>query len=94
MTDTPRRTYELRLAGELAGHRVVMGAMTGRDLIAIRTGEATEAQVIGIVAARIVEHDLGVEDPLDLDFWALTEILRAWGTAMEDAANPPATGER
>jgi len=90
----PRRTYVLKLDGELADYHVTMGAMSARDIIAMRSGEMAEVEVLRLVAERIVEHDLGVADPLDLDYWIVAEILRAWGAAMEEAVLPPATGER
>ena len=90
----PKRTYPLKLTGELAAFHVTMGAMSGRDIVAVRSGEMPEAEVVKMVAARMVEHDFDIADPLDLDYWILVDILGAWGTAMEDAANPPVTGER
>jgi hypothetical protein len=90
----PHRTYTLELTGELEGFRVVMGAMTGSDVIALRSGQLTEEDGLRLTAARVVEHDFDVENVLDLDFWILTEILKAWGRAMEDAALPPPSGER
>jgi len=90
----PRRTYPLKLAGELALYHVTMGAMSGADLIAVRSGELAEAEIIRLVSERMIEHDFDVASPLDLDYWILVDILAAWGTAMEDAAVPPARGER
>ena len=90
----PRRTYELALTGELADFHVTMGSMTGADLIAIRSGELAEAEVIRITGSRMVDHDFDVDDPMDLDYWILAEVLAAWGRAMEESANPPATGGR
>lgn len=90
----PRRTYTLKLPGELAEYHVTMGAMSGRDIITIRSGAMTEAEGIRLVAERVIEHDFGVPDLLDLDYWVLTAILTAWGEAMTEAALPPATGER
>ncbi len=89
----PRRTYALRLNGELKGFHVTMGTMSGADIVAIRSGELSEAEVMRIVAARMIEHDFDVASPLELDYWILVEILGAWGTAMEEAANPPANGD-
>jgi len=90
----PRRTYVLKLEGELADFHVTMGAMSARDIIAMRAGTMAEVEVLGLVAQRIVEHDFDVADPLDLDYWIVAEILRAWGVAMEEAALPPVSGER
>ncbi len=90
----PRRTYVLKLTGELADFHVTMGAMSGADLIAVRSGELAATAVIALVADRMIEHDFDVATPLDLDYWILVDILTAWGTAMEDAALPPARGER
>jgi hypothetical protein len=90
----PRRTYALKLDGELEGFHVTMGAMSARDIIAMRSGTMAEVEVLGLVAQRIVTHDFDVPDPLDLDYWIVAEILRAWGVAMEEAALPPVTGER
>lgn len=90
----PKRTYTLKLTGELAGFHVVMGAMSGADIVAVRSGELAEGEVVNIVAGRMVEHDFDVVSPLELDYWILVEILAAWGKAMEDAAVPPARGER
>ena len=89
----PRRTYVLKLNGELTGFHVTMGAMSARDIIAMRSGTMVEVEVLGLVAQRIVEHDFDVADPLDLDYWIVAEILRAWGTAMEEASLPPVIGE-
>lgn len=90
----PKRTYDLKLTGELAGFRVTMGAMSGADIVAVRSGELSEGEVVKLVAARMVEHDFDVVDPLGLDYWILVEILGAWGKAMEEEALPPARGER
>jgi len=90
----PRRTYELKLNGDLTGFHVTMGAMTARDIILMRGGNMSETEVLSLVAQRIVSHNFDIDDPLDLDYWIVAEILRAWGTAMEEAALPPATGER
>lgn len=90
----PRRTYVLKLDGELAPYHVTMGSMSARDIIAMRSGALAEVEVLGLVAQRIVEHDFDVADPLDLDYWIVAEILRAWGAAMEEAALPPVIGER
>lgn len=90
----PRRTYELALTGELADYHVTMGSMSGADLIAVRSGDLAESEVIRLVAERMLEHDFDVASPLELDYWILVEILGAWGRAMEEAANPPVSGER
>ena len=90
----PRRTYELKLDGELEGFHVTMGAMSARDIIAMRSGEMAEVDVLALVAERMVEYDFDIKDPLDLDYWIVAEILRAWGAAMEEAVLPPAIGER
>jgi len=89
----PRRTYELKLTGELAGFHVTMGAMSGANIIALRSGVMAEGDTIRLISERIIEHDFDVETPLDLDYWILVEIMRVWGVAMEDAAVPPAIGE-
>ncbi len=89
----PRRTYPLKLNGELKGFHVTMGAMSGADIVAIRSGELSEGEVMRLVAARMIEHDFDVASPLELDYWILVEILAAWGTAMEEVANPPAHGD-
>lgn len=90
----PHRTFPLTLTGELAGYHVTMGSMTGADIVAMRSGELDEGQVVRLVAERMIEHDFGVDDPLSLDYWILVDVLAAWGKAMEDAANPPVNGER
>jgi len=89
----PRRTYDLVLTGELVGFHVTVGAMTARDIIAVRSGSLDEGAVVALVAQRIVSHDFDISDVLDLDYWILVEILSAWGTAMEDAAVPPVIGK-
>lgn len=90
----PRRTYDLKLNGELTGYHVTMAAMSARDIIAMRSGTMSEVEVLALVGQRIISHDFGVDDPLDLDYWIVAEILRAWGAAMEEAVLPPAIGER
>ena len=90
----PRRTYDLKLDGELEGFHVTMAAMSARDIIALRSGTMAEVEVLTLVAERMVEYDFDIKDPLDLDYWIVAEILRAWGAAMEEAALPLPTGER
>jgi hypothetical protein len=87
----PRRTYPLKLNGELAGFNVVMGSATGRDLIRIKRGEADEADILELVAARCIEHDFDVEGLADLDFWIVAEILEAWMGALNETAVPKET---
>lgn len=89
----PSRTYDLELTGQLAGYHVTMGAMTGANIIALRSGELPEHAVIQMIADRMVSHDFDVDSPLDLDYWILIDIMGAWGRAMEERAVPPASGE-
>jgi len=91
--ELPRRRYKLTLNGELAGYHATMAAMHGRELIRIQRGEMTEADVLELIAERCVEHDFGVSDLIDLDFWMLIELLEAWQIAMKETALPPAQGE-
>jgi hypothetical protein len=91
--ELPRRRYPLALNGELAGYHVTMGAMHGRELIRLQRGEMTEADVLELIAERCVEHDFGIADLQDLDFWMLTELLDAWQAAMKDTALPPVPSE-
>jgi hypothetical protein len=87
----PRRTYPLKLNGELTGFTVVMGSATGRDLIRIKRGEADEADILELVQTRCIEHDFDVADLADLDFWIVAEILEAWMGALNETAVPKET---
>lgn len=91
--ELPRRQYDLVLKDELAGFHVKIGAMRGHELIRIRRDGLNEADVIDLVAERVIEHDFPVDDLRDLDYWALTAILEAWTDAMQETAVPPTTGE-
>ncbi len=87
----PHRTYVLDsyLEGDLAGAHVVMGAMTAREMIRLRSGELTEGEAIEFAASKVVEHDFDVIDIRDLDGEDLLAISLAWSSAMKDAAVPP-----
>lgn len=87
----PRRTYQIALSGDLDGFNVTMGAMTARQLIAVQRGEMNEADVLEMVAERVVDHDFG-GDVRDLDYWIVAQILDEWGQAMRGAALPPESG--
>ncbi len=87
--ELPRRRYDIALTGELDGYHVVMGAMWGRELIRLRRGEMDEADVLELIAERCLEHDFGVDDLRDLDYWMLTDVLDAWKDAQLDGAVPP-----
>lgn len=89
-----QRTYVLDkyLKGELAGAHVVMGGMTGRDLIRLRSGELNEAEAMEFTVSKVIEHDLETEDLLSLDYTTLLAIGQAWRDAMADAAIPPGSG--
>jgi hypothetical protein len=88
----PRRTYVLTLTGELDGYHVTMGAMTGREIIALQRGVMDEADVLEMVTTRCVEHDFDIPDLRDLDYWIIAELLDAWATAMTAVAIPPTNG--
>jgi hypothetical protein len=91
----PRRTYPLRLRGELAEHRVVVDDLTTRELIALRAGELDEQGLAELIGRHLVESDLG-QDPLDWPVWVLAEVIRAWGEAItvrEEEIVPPPTAE-
>jgi hypothetical protein len=87
----PHRRYTLNLNGELKGFRVVMGAMSGRDLIRMQRGDMTEADVLELVQARCLEHDFNISDLTDLEFWIVAEILEAWSDAQTEVAIPKET---
>lgn len=88
----PVRRYELKLDGDLAEFHVVMGAMSGRETIRLRSGEMTESDALEMVAAKVIEHDFDIEDLIDLDLEVLMRISLAWNQAIKDASLPPATG--
>jgi len=88
---TPHRSYTLKLDGELEGFEVVIGAMTARDIIRLRSSELTDVDALELVAQRVERHNFGVEDVRDLDYWIVAAILAAWGEAMSEAALPPPT---
>jgi hypothetical protein len=87
----PRRSYPLKLNGELTDFTVVMGSATGRDLIRIKRGEADEADILELIQTRCIEHDFDVEDLADLDFWIVAEILEAWMSSLNETAVPKET---
>src|SRR6476469_7032159 len=65
----PTRTYELDkyLTGDLEGYHVVMGSMSGREMIRVRSGEFTEGEAIDFAASKVIEHDFDVSDIRDID---------------------------
>lgn len=87
----PTRTYELDkyLTGDLEGYHVVMGSMSGREMIRVRSGEFTEGEAIDFAASKVIEHDFDVSDIRDIDGQDLLAISQAWSQAMKDAALPP-----
>jgi hypothetical protein len=87
----PHRTYVLDqyLEGDLAGGHVVMGAMTAREMIRLRSGEVSEGEAIEFTASKVIEHDFDVPDIRDIDGEDLLAISVAWAAAMKDAAVPP-----
>ena len=91
----PTRTYELDkyLTGDLEGYHVVMGSMSGREMIRVRSGEFTEGEAIDFAASKVIEHDFDVSDIRDIDGQDLLAISQAWSQAMKDAVVPPAQGD-
>lgn len=91
----PTRTYVLddRLTGDLAGFHIVMGAMSARDMIRLRSGELTEGEAVEFAAAKIIEHDFDVTDIRDIEAEDLLAISAAWSEAIKDRAVPPARGD-
>lgn len=91
----PSRRYELDryLTGELEGFHVVMGSMTAREMIRLRSGELTEGEAVEFAAAKVVEHDFDVDDIRDIEAEDLLAISQAWSAAMKDKAVPPARGD-
>src|SRR4051812_33582547 len=79
----PQRRYELDLDGELEGFHVTMGAMTGRELIWLRSGAVSEGEAAEFAASKIIEHDFDVPDIRDLDYWILLAISQAWSQSMK-----------
>lgn len=87
---TPRRTYDIELTGELAGFHVTMSSMTGRDIIRVRSGAMNETEGLEFIASHTLAHDFDVTDVMDLDYGMLIEILRQWTAAIREAALPQA----
>jgi hypothetical protein len=87
----PSRTYILDkyLTGELEGFHIVMGSMTAREMIRLRSGDVTEGEAAELAASKVVEHDFDVADIRDIEAEDLLAISRAWSEAMRDAALPP-----
>jgi hypothetical protein len=92
--DIPFRTYTLKLDGQLVGHKVVMRAMSGRQLVNIQRGLISESDVLEMIGERCIQHDFGVKDLLDVDEWILEAIMTAWQVAMTEEAVPPQNGVR
>lgn len=90
----PTRTYALDkfLTGDLEGYHVVMGSMSGREMIRVRSGEFTEGEAIDLTASKVIEHDFDVSDIRDIDGQDLLAISKAWSDAIKDAAVPPEQG--
>lgn len=91
----PQRRYELDkyLEGDLAGFHVVMGSMSAREMIRLRSGELSDGEAIEFAASKVVEHDFDVADIRDIDAEDLLALSQAWNTAMKDRAVPPAQGD-
>lgn len=89
------RRYELdkHLTGDLEGAHIVMGSITGHELIRLRSGEMTEGDSITLIASKVIEHDLDTDDLLALDYAVLLSISEAWSATMKDAAVPPVKGD-
>jgi len=77
------------------GVTVRMRAMSGRQIIALQRGEMQEGDVLEMTGGAILypAEDLGLDDPLDLDYDQLTALLESWGNAMREKALPNANGE-
>lgn len=90
----PQRRYELDpyLTGELEGFHVVMGSMTTREMIRLRSGEVTESESIEFAASKVIEHDFDVADIRDIEAEDMLGIAAAWNAAIKDRAVPPAPG--
>jgi hypothetical protein len=89
----PTRTYDLKLSGDLADFHVKMKGMPGSMVLDLRSGLLKEADLIERIADSVVEHDFDVDSIAELDMGILLDIVKAWGVAMRDRANPPAIGE-
>lgn len=85
------KTYviDAHLTGDLKGAHIVMGSMTGQDVIRLQSGEMNEGDAIQLAASKIVEHNLDTDDPMSLDLAVLLQISEAWRSAIKDAAVPP-----
>ena len=90
--ETPRRTYDIALTGELDGFHVTMASMSGRDIFAIRAGKLNEAQMLEFIASHCLAHNFEVENILDLDYWILIQVLREWSDALRERSLPQASG--
>lgn len=90
----PQRRYELDkyLKGELKGFHVVMGSMTAREMIRLRSGELTEGEAVEFAADKVIEHDFDVPDIREIDAEDLLAISSAWSEAMKDRVLPPEQG--
>jgi len=82
----PTRTYDLHLDG---GVEITIGSLTTRELIDIQRGTMKESDALEMVVARIVSHNLDVDDLTTLEAWFVRDILGAWGEAIHGAAVPP-----
>jgi hypothetical protein len=88
----PVRQYTLAFEGDLAPYSVVMGPISGRDIIRIRNG-ISDAETLELLGAHVLEHDFDVPDILELDYQLLLDIAGAWMRSVRDAALPPASGD-
>ena len=94
LKDHQQKASQREYVADLNGKPVRMKAMTGRVLIAIQRGTMTESDILEATAAAVLfpKQDLGIDDPLDLDFDELGGLLTAWGDAMKAVALPNTNG--
>jgi hypothetical protein len=83
------RRYEL----EVEGHRLVMGPMTARDVVALLRGQMDAADQIELIVRGCIEHDLP-GDLLDAPWDFVEAVGQAWLTAVRESALPPQRGRR
>jgi hypothetical protein len=77
------------LGGDLAGAHIVMSAITGREMRDMANGSLSEGQILDLLAKRVVEHNLDVEDVLDMEQVDLMAIVEAWTKAQDAGALDP-----
>lgn len=84
---------ERRYALEVDGHKLVMGPLSARDVVAIIRGQLDPADQIELIARSCIEHDLE-GDLLDAPWDFVEAVGQAWLAAAREASLPPRTRRR